>query len=685
MKYSILALAFILAGAAIVGKAAITYFVHGSKWQEIAQKNKGSDISIVPRRGNIYSTDYELMATTEDRYRIYLDFWGNNVEKMLTPGLIDTLTMEMKTILPDSAVKYFNRRIKSGLEMRKKYETLVAGGEDVTEARKKSGYNRKYRIINQDVNYMQLKQIKELPFFETGKVNIYNTGLIAEPLVSRINPYGSLASRTIGGVYANTEVDGKIGRSGLEFQYDSLLRGTPGWGKTQRLNGQEVKIIDIEPVEGKDIVSTIDVDLQDLAEKALVSKLDELNAESGTAIVMEVATGHVKAIANMAKNSRGEWYEQQNFGLSYSMEPGSTFKVVSMMIGLDHGLIRPEDPVDVGNGYIPEWGGMYDHNYNRGGYGLIDASLSIRYSSNIGVAKLIHKAYRDNPQRYLDGIDSIGAFQDLQLEIPGYGIPRIRRMDDRGWSNKLSLVKMSYGYENTIPPISTLAFFNAIANNGELVKPLFVKEILQNGKLIEKRDKVVLNPRICKVETLKHIRQMLDDVVNGEKGTGSPVRSAFVPIAGKTGTAQILLPGGTVAGHQVSFCGYFPVSNPKYSCIVVIRRPRAGEPSGGRMAGAVFKQIAEGMYSRNFLSRVDILPVDTLNRLMPVVKPVLAELELTEGQVPDVKGMGARDAVYALEKIGLDVSISGRGAVTSQSIKAGTKYKPGDKISLVLK
>lgn len=674
-NYTLVALFFALLGLCIIAKAGATIFIDGSEWRKINENMKANSQEIPPKRGNIFSSDGELMAATEERYRLYMDFWAHNIDKGLTKGMIDTLTTEMRHFLPDSTVRYFRSRVESGLRDKKRYEEKKIQGD------KKATRTRRYRVMNTDVNYTQLKKIKELPFFKKGP---NQSGLISEPITRRVQPYGTLAMRTIGNVYGKKEKDRKMGAFGLENHYDSLLMGVPGVGQIQRINGRNIQLVEKEPIDGKDLITTIDIGIQELAERALINKLKDLNAESGTAIVMEVETGYVKAIANIGQNSRGQWSEYQNYGVSYMIEPGSTFKVVSMMIGIDDGLIHPNDSIETGNGAYSAFGPtIYDHNYNRGGYGKINASLSIRYSSNIGVARLIHNAYKDNPQKYLDGIKRIGAFEDMKLEIPGYGLPRIRYIGGPGWS-KLSLPWMSYGYENRIPPIYTLAFFNAIANDGELVKPLFVKAVMEDGKVVENKKKVVLNPEICKSSTLKEIRQMLDDVVNGERGTGASVRSRNVTIAGKTGTAQIRGNGGVIEGHQVSFCGYYPVESPKYSCIVVIRKPRVGNPSGGLMAGSVFKQIAEGIYARNLLPSSEILPLDSLHEPKPIIKVSLDDLKIDEGIVPNVKGMGAKEAVYALESLGLKVDVSGRGTVKAQTVQPGTKIKRGETIRLRL-
>jgi cell division protein FtsI (penicillin-binding protein 3) len=397
-----------------------------------------------------------------------------------------------------------------------------------------------------------------------------------------------------------------------------------------------------------------------------------------------------------------------------------------MMVALEDGLIHPDDSVDTGNGVAIIAGQhLEDHNAKRGGYGTITAAKSIRYSSNIGVAKLILRAYGDDPGKYVDGIYRIGLNKDLHLEIPGYGVARIRHpKDTKQYWSRSTLPWMSFGYETQIPPIYTLTFFNAIANDGKMVKPIFVKEIRDDGKIIEKKKPEVINGKICSPTTLAAIRQMLDDVVNASDGTGKPAHSDEIRISGKTGTAQISkgTSGYSSGGksHQVSFCGYFPSEKPKYSCIVVIRNPRNGPPSGGQMCGSVFKEVAEEIYARDKIFRKIALPADTIHPLVPKVKNglwkqsqyALKQLDISyidslsgnwstsslhdntlvmkdrivrEDLVPNVIGMGAKDAVFAMESAGLRVQLSGRGAVSAQSIGAGAKSIKGQTVSLVLK
>ena len=491
-----------------------------------------------------------------------------------------------------------------------------------------------------------------------------------------------------------------------------------------RIGGRWTNVTLLEPEEGMDIRSTIDIDIQDITEKALRDMLKKIDAASGTAVVMEVATGEVKAITNLGRISEGKYNETMNHAVADETEPGSTFKVASIMVALEDGVCQPQDSVDTGNGiYMYKGQRMTDHNKNKGGYQVISVEKAIWNSSNIGVAKTILKGYEHNPTKFVEGLYRIGMAADLHLDIPGAGRPKIRCPDDsvRYWS-KTTLPWMSFGYETQIPPISTLAFYNAIANGGTMVRPFFVKEIYRRGKVVRRNSPEVLISSICSQNTLHIIQGMLEGVV--EKGTGKAAHSDIVRIAGKTGTAQIASGGGyRRAGHQVSFAGYFPADKPKYSCIVVIRQPRIGYPSGGTMAGGVFKEIAEKIYANRTPIRVKTMEVDSTAILLPFVKagekraienvldelgvPVNADsargewvraqmikdkndiqiedITIRSGLVPSVYGMGAKDAVFLLESVGLRVSISGAGKVKSQSIPAGSRVQKGKSILITLK
>lgn len=710
-NYFIVALFFAFVFVAILVRAFITSFIEGEFWIAIGNTTTQPNITVPATRGNIYACNNELMATSEHRYRLYVDFWAEGLKGDTLKKYIGPLSVELNKLIPQKSVAHYQSDIMTGWNQR-------INAENSRKADEKVKKNREYHLDIEDINYLQLKKIREMPFFKLGA---NKSGLYWRSFVKRTKPYGTLASRSIGDIYG--ELD-KGGKNGLELAYDSLLSGKPGKATRQRVEGRNIQVIDKQPVAGKDIVSTIDINMQDITEKALAEKLHELDAESGTAVLMEVKTGDIKAITNMGRVREGEWGETQNYAVSDLSEPGSTFKVASMMVALEDGVVKPEDPVDVGNGVFNYAGlTLKDHNAHRGGYGMITVAKSIWFSSNVGVAKIILKGYEHNPGKYVDGLYRIGFNKDLNLEIPGYGIAKIRhpKTSPDTWY-KSTLPWMSFGYETQIPPIYTLTFFNAIANDGKMVKPLFVKEIKEDGKIKVKKKTEVLNEHICSDQTLTYIRAMLDSVVNHVHGTGKPAHSDLVRISGKTGTAQISQgAAGYKAGgltHQVSFCGYFPSDNPKYSCIVVIRKPRNGNASGGYMCGTVFKRIAEEVCSQTVINKPELLADNDLPKT-PKVKSGLFEhskyvmkkldvkyidslkgewmsartvndrilvrdRDIRDNLVPNVVGMGAKDAVFALESAGLKVALAGRGEVKSQSLIAGAKVSKGQTIAIQL-
>lgn len=705
----------------ILGAIAVLIFVRAwgiavverDKWLDVAKTQERPSHLVLPGRGNIYSSDGKLMATSVPRYYMYIDFkadafdpapnarvnWRDTFMFSKTNG-VDSLSICLSRKLKDRTPAGYKKYLLKGLK----------------------GQSRQFSLYAGKVSYSDLKEIRTYPFLRLGR---FRSGFYTKEMVQRQKPFGSLASRTIGDIYGEIEEGGLTkGKNGLELQYDSLLRGQAGLSSVRRVGGAWTNVIEVEPEDGMDIRTTIDIDIQDITEKSLVDKLQEIDAESGTAVVMEVGTGEIKAITNMGRIRQGVYAETKNHAVADEIEPGSTFKVASIMVALEDSVCQPTDTVNVGNGvFMYKNARMTDHNANRGGYGRITVEQAIWYSSNIGVAKTILKGYEKDPTRFVEGLYRIGMNADLRLEIPGSGRAKIRRPDDTTlyWS-KTTLPWMSFGYETQIPPINTLAFYNAIANNGKMVRPMFAKEILRNGKVVKSFSPEVIIPSICSERTLAIVKDMLLGVV--EKGTGKAVHSDLVQIAGKTGTAQIAS-GGVyrTSGHQVSFCGYFPADHPKYSCIVVIRRPRIGYPSGGTMSGAVLRAIAEKIYARHMSYDLREVERDSTAVMSPRVKAgdvkaiedVLDELDIQvdrdsvdtkwviasarpdtnrvkldglvmrEGVVPRVIGMGAKDAVYLLEQAGLRVSLSGAGRVVSQSVRPGTRVSKGQAVLVTLK
>lgn len=705
--YFIVVLALGLVAVGVLMRAFETAFVEKDKWEKVAESQKRPNRLVLPGRGNIFSHDGKLMATSVPRYYTYIDFQAQGLNR-------DSFLYSKKNGV-DSLSIYLSKKFKNRTPAG--YKAYLLRGLGM----KKN--NRQYPLYEGRISYSDLKEIRKYPFL---RLNRNRSGFYTKEMVQRQKPFGTLASRTIGDIYGEIDPASGLtkGKNGLELQYDSLLRGEAGLSSVRRVGGGWTNVIEVEPVDGMDVRTTIDINMQDITEKSLVDMLKKIDAASGTAVVMEVETGEVKAITNMGRIREGVYGETKNHAVADETEPGSTFKVASIMVALEDGVCQPSDTVDVGNGiYMYKGARMTDHNNNKGGYGRISVEQAIWYSSNIGVAKTILKGYEKNPAKYVEGLYRIGMNADLHLEIPGSGRAKIRMPDDTAhyWS-KTALPWMSFGYETQIPPIYTLAFFNAIANNGKMVRPVFTKEIMRNGKTIQSFSTEVVKSSICSDRTLELIKGMLLGVV--EQGTGKAVHSDIVRIAGKTGTAQIAS-GGVYrqAGHQVSFCGYFPADEPKYSCIVVIRQPRIGYPSGGTMSGGVVKAIAEKIYAshiaidirdmetdsmavalplpkageldalENVLDRLDIdADTDSVETKWVVAKRQadkdevrLKDLTVRGGLVPNVVGMGAKDAVYLLEKAGLQASLNGMGRVTSQSVSPGSRVARGQTVSLTLK
>ena len=696
-RYFFVVLLLSLVGIAIVVKAGVIMFAEQQYWKDVADRFVREGVPVKPNRGNILSADGKLMASSLPEYRIYMDFKAGGYKKdtMLMNHLTE-ICEGLHRIFPDRSAAWFKAHLLKG--------------------RKKGSQN--YLIYPKRISYIQYKEAKRLPVFNLNK---YRGGFHELAYNQRKKPFGSLAERTLGDVYADAAQGAK---NGIELAFDTLLKGQEGITHRQKVMNKYLNIVDKPPVDGCDIITTIDVDMQDICEKALMDKLKELQAVWGVAVLMDVQTGDVKAIVNLSRCADGNYRERQNLAINALMEPGSTFKTASIMVALEDGKITPHTTVDTGNGVMKMHGSlMRDHNWYRGGYGLIDVTRIIEVSSNIGVSYLIDQNYKDNPQKFIDGLRRMSIDQPLHLQIPGEGKPYIKNADDPSFWHT-SLPWMSIGYEVQLPPINVLTFYNAIANNGTMVKPRFVTRALKDGETVEEFPVEVINPKICSDKTLAEMRTILQRVVS--HGLAKPAGSKQFHVSGKTGTAQVAGVGGYKTGkrnHLVSFCGYFPSEAPKYSCIVSIQIDR-GVPSGGGMAGSVFGKIAERVYAKDL--RLDLAnAIDSTTNVIPSVKTgnlnetllvldeldipvlqdfhkskdknlwghagqtpdgvVLQEKDFAANLVPSVIGMGAKDAVYLLESQGLRVRLSGVGKVRRQSIAAGNRLVKGQTISLQLR
>ena len=697
-RYFFVVLLMSLMGIAVVVKAGFIMFAEQGYWKDVADRFVREGVPVKPNRGNILSADGKLMASSLPEYRIYMDFkaGGHHKDTMLMNHLTE-ICEGLHKIFPDRSAAQFKAHLLKG--------------------RKKG--SRNYLIYPKRISYIQYKEAKRLPVFNLNK---YKGGFHELAYNQRKKPFGSLAARTLGDLYADTAQGAK---NGIELAFDSLLKGREGITHRQKVMNKYLNIVDRPPVDGCDIITTLDVDMQDICEKALVDKLKELEAVSGVAILMDVPTGDVKAIVNMTRGQDGNYYEMRNLAISNLQEPGSTFKTASIMVALEDGKITPDYTVDTEKGIKMMYGqAMRDHNWYKGGYGVIDVNRIMEVSSNIGVSSIIDKFYKDNPQKFVDGLKRMSIDQPLHLQIPGEGTPNIKGPKEKYFA-KTTLPWMSIGYEVQLPPINILTFYNAIANNGTMVRPRFVTKAVKDGETVEEYPVEVINPKICSDHTLEQIRTILRNVVG--HGLAKPAGSDQFHVSGKTGTAQISQGAagykGGVRNHLVSFCGYFPSEQPRYSCIVSIQINK-GIASGGGMAGSVFGKIAERVYAKNLhfdLSNA----VDSTTNVIPSVKagnmnetvrvleglkvPVQKDFKLADGQitwghaqqspnavilqtgesktglVPNVIGMGAKDAVYLLESKGLRVQLYGIGKVRSQSIAGGSRIIKGQTVTLQLR
>ena len=695
-RYFAIAVVFTFIGFAIVGKAMYIMTAKKDYWTQVASRLKRDSVSVKPTRGNILSCDGQLMAGSIPEYKVFVDFQagatdsiGNHNRDSLWAADIDSLCYGLNQIFPSKSVAEFKAHLLEGKHKVMKNGTVGA---------------RHWAIWNRRIDYNTFCEVHKLPIFResSGK-----GGFHWETFNARKRPFGSLAGRTIGDVYIAKD----SAKNGLELSYDSILRGTNGLMHRRKVLSKYLDIPVMTPIDGADIVTTIDVSMQDLAERALVDELKLVNGEMGVAILMEVKTGDVKAIVNMQRADDGEYYEMVNNAISHRCEPGSVFKVASFLVALDDGVI-PNDTnftIPTGCGVMEMHGrAMKDHNWRRGGYGTINVARALEVSSNIGVSYVIDKFYGSNPTKYVQGLYRVGIHEDLKLPLVGYHPPYIRMPDtktqDRAkyWS-KTTLPWMSIGYETQIAPINTVAFYNAIANNGKMMQPRFVKQLVKDGQVIKEFEPVVLKEQIAKPSTIKMMQTILEHVVS--QGLGRKAGSKSFKVAGKTGTAQVADQYGSyhsgTTRYWLSFAGFFPADNPRYTCIVCIKK--SGLPaSGGGMSGVVFHHIAEGVMAQNLKLSVNDAR-DSSSVFKPAVKQgnsiaadyVLTNLNIKEKPqlqqkkesaqiIPDVTGMGARDAVFALEKRGIRAIVKGRGKVKSQSLYAGTTVKQGMKCELYL-
>ena len=703
-RYSFIAIIITLIGVLVLVKALYIMTAKHDYWMDVAKKQKLDSLVVKPNRGNILSDDGELMASSLPEYKMFMDFKvGGEKKDSLWREKVDSICMGLHEIFPEKSAEEFKADLEKG----------------------HAKMSQNWPIWPKRVDYNTFVKVKQLPIFNMPKLR---GGFHYEENNARRRPFGTLAQRTVGDMYGAKDT----ARFGLELSFDSILRGKTGITHKRKVMNKFLSFVDIPPTDGDDIQTTINVQMQDIAEKAVEEELKLINGGVGVAIVMEVATGDVKAIVNLEKCGDGQYRERRNHAGSDLLEPGSVFKTASVMVALDDGLVDTAHRVNTGNGQMMMHGAqMNDHNRASGGYGTISLGRALQVSSNIGISKVIDECYKSNPERYVDGLYRIGIAEDLQVPITGSTPPRIRKPQKNSHGNYTNwslttLPWMSIGYETQVPPISTLTFYNAIANNGKMMKPRFVTRVLREGQVIAEYPPVVLRHQICKPSTLAQIQDLLCKVVTN--GTGKKAKSESFLVAGKTGTAQISKGrGGYKSGvmhYLVSFVGYFPADAPRYSCIVCLQK--AGLPaSGGTMSGWVFHNISEGVMAHNL--NMDISNArDSLQERRPkamsgdlkAASMVLGHLGFdtqrqwgdnnsdqsfwgsvalggtqyilkqkekeSDNIVPNVRGMGARDAIYQMERRGIKTKVVGRGKVRSQSLAPGEKVVRGSVCTLTM-
>lgn len=691
-RSGIIYIMIIVVALSILGRVVYIQFVEGEKWAEMGEGYIYKTDDVPANRGDILASDGRVLASSVPYYNIYVDTRSTGMDAGVWANGIDGLA--------------------EGLSRTAGLKSASAWKAELARARSKGD---RYYLIKRKVSHSELKELRSLPIFKEGR---YKGGLIAELENRRILPNMILASRTIG--YLTKGATGNV--VGLEGAFDNDLTGTNGSVLKQRLTGGAWMPVNdensIEPRDGNDILTTIDIDLQDVAESALNTQLRKHGAHHGTAILMEVKTGDVKAIANLELGSDGNYYESYNYAIGESTEPGSTFKLASFMVALEDGVISLDDSIETGKGEVQYYDKVIRDSH-RGGYGTISARVVFEKSSNVGTAKIIYENYKDRPGDFVDRLYRMGLNEKVGIEIKGEGSPLIRYPGDKYWSG-ISLPMMSHGYEVQMTPLQLLAFYNAVANDGKMMKPRIVKEVRYHGQVLESFGPEVLKSSICSRSTIKMIKELLEGVVTD--GTATNLNNDTYKIAGKTGTAQIAndkygyKQDGKVS-HQASFAGYFPAEDPVYSCIVVVNAPTNSIYYGNLVAGPVFKEIADKVYATSFFREPEspdqqeyplILKgyaADTYNVLAqlgfsglpggiqsewlnPVRRSdtiVIREHAMIDNLVPDATGMGLRDALFLLENSGMRVVVKGKGRVIRQSIMPGTRIRSGDVIELELR
>ncbi len=683
----------VLCGCLIIAKAIVVMTVEGKKWRTMAAANvPARPIEIAPNRGDICAADGRILATSVPFYELRFDPIA--VDKKIFQQEIDSLAYCLSVFFKDGSKKDYK--------------------EKLTRARNGKHPNRYLLINKRRVNHMELKRIRQFPIFRLGK---NKGGFQAVVSNKRLQPHVNLAVRTIG--YLNESVEGRTeGRVGLEAAFENQLKGESGEGVKRMMSGTWMVIKEKDPIDGHDIVTTLDVDYQDIVQHALKKQLEKSEATHGTAILMEVRTGDIKAIANMAKGKEGVYVENQNFAINGAGEPGSVIKAATIISLLEDGYVTPEDTIDLGKTGRYKFYDRYLSESHEG-LGKVTVTQMMEKSAN-GIAKVVFENYKNQPEKFVNRWYGMGLDKKTGICLPGEASPFIKYPKDKSWTG-ITLPWMSIGYELKLTPLQILAFYNAIANDGQRMRPRLVKEIRNRGEVLESFEPEEIGGRICSRKTLRQVREMLENVV--KNGTARNIYTTKYRIAGKTGTARLASGASGYGGgrYRASFVGYFPADQPLYSCIVVIDNPSNGYYAT-TVSAPVFREIADKVYSmayvqygkpeyemdhslpvcKNGLKRDFEIIFDELDMELDGLRDteetdwvitasdeaehvVLKPRKINYSTVPNARGMGLRDALYVLENSGLKVGVSGTGMVQRQSLQPGSEVRRGTYIQIELR
>ena len=643
----------------VVYKLVTIQFVKGAYYRGLAEDRTTKNVRIPANRGNVYSVNGNLLATSVPKYDIRLDLVASSDKNY--EALIESLCDSLASFHGTSSTE-FKRKLRLARQNKSRYFLLA-----------------------RNLGYSQYLKFREFPLLSLGA---FKGGLIVEQSTKRDYPMGTIAQRLIG--YERFDDQGNVTRVGIDGAFgEKYLRGDDGQRRKQKIGKGQWKPIDdfnqVEPQDGYDVYTTIDVNIQDIAHHALLEQLEKYKADHGTVVVMETKTGEIRAISNLGRNKAGLYYERLNYAVGESHEPGSTFKLMALAVALEDKVIDTTTIVDTKKGVLSFYGKKVKDS-KKGGYGKISIAKAFEVSSNTGIVKAIHTAYKGQPEKFVDGLYRMNLQNSLGLPLIGEGnsiIPDPRIKNGR-WSG-IALQWMAYGYGVSFTPLQTLTFYNAIANDGVMVRPRFLREIKEIETSIETFDTEIINPRICSKETVLKLQQLLKNVVEKKHGTGHRLYSDEFSMAGKTGTCQKDYANKDQLNYISSFSGYFPADDPKYSCIVVIHEPdKSVGYYGADVSGPVFKKIAQKIYTDSPV----IDEVQDVNQKSELVAAsydqYYAVAQKYKTIMPNLKGMSAMDAISILENMGLKVQIVGNGTVSGQSIKSGQKIKPQSLITLVL-